>query len=75
MAEITKSEFGRLQNGSMVYLYTLKNSSGASDGIIPTVQGYRASWYLTGTARCRISCGALTMPQATKQKPFTWVPL
>ncbi|MBR0359453.1 MAG: hypothetical protein IIX37_09070 [Selenomonadaceae bacterium] len=34
MAEITKSEFGRLQNGSMVYLYRLKNSSGASAGII-----------------------------------------
>ena len=34
MAEITKSEFGRLQNVSMVYLYTLKNSSGASAGII-----------------------------------------
>ena len=34
MAEITKSEFGRLQDGSMVYLYTLKNSSGASAGII-----------------------------------------
>ena len=34
MAEITKSEFGRLQNGSMVYLYTLKNSSGANVGII-----------------------------------------
>ena len=34
MTEIAKSEFGRLQNGSMVYLYTLKNSSGASAGII-----------------------------------------
>ena len=34
MTKITRAEFGRLKNGSMVYLYTLTNGSGASAGII-----------------------------------------
>lgn len=34
MAKITKTEFGRLANGSMVYLYTLQGEGGASAGII-----------------------------------------
>ncbi len=34
MAKITKTKFGTLSNGSTVYLYTLKNTSGSSAGII-----------------------------------------